>query len=264
MSEVVLVDRPAAFVARLLINRPAKRNAIDYAVRQALLDALEGFHSDSTIRAIVLGGVDGVFSAGGDLPSMGGLDAAQSAERMQHIHSLCRALAGCGLSIVSALEGPAAGAAVGMALLGDHIVVGHSTRILFPFLRLGLTPDWGQLYTLPRRVGFPTAWSLATSSDSLSGEDALRIGLADRLTADADVMDTAIGEAARLAQLPIEALRNTRARLSFPSASLSEELEREAAHQVIGLTGAEFAEGYNAFMQKRIPDFIAVPQKVSK
>jgi 2-(1,2-epoxy-1,2-dihydrophenyl)acetyl-CoA isomerase len=261
MDEVVLLDRPAPGVARLVINRPAKRNAIDHAVRQALIDALEALRADASVRALVLGGAQGVFSAGGDLPSMVGLDADQAAARLQHIHTLCRALARCGYSIVSAIEGIAAGAAVGMALLGDHIVIGRGARVLFPFLKLGLTPDWGQLLTLPRRVGKAAAWRLVTSSDPVTAEEAFRIGLADQLVEDAEVMGAAVAEAARLAQLPLDALRRARDRLASPSSSLAEELSREERDQIACLTGAEFDEGYRAFVSKRAPDFAALGRK---
>ncbi|HEY1944765.1 MAG TPA: enoyl-CoA hydratase-related protein [Roseiarcus sp.] len=263
MEQVVLLDRPAPGVARLVINRPAKRNAIDHAVRQALIDALEALRADASVRALVLGGAEGVFSAGGDLPSMAGLNADEAASRMGHIHTLCRALANSGYSIVSAVEGIAAGAAVGMALLGDHIVIGRGARVLFPFLRLGLAPDWGQLLTLPLRVGRATAWRLVTSSDPVSGEEAFRIGLADRLVEDADVMSAAVAEAARLAQLPLDALRRTRDRLASPSSSLAEELAREERDQIACLTGAEFDEGYRAFISKRAPDFVGLARKAA-
>ncbi len=263
MEQVVLLDRPAPDVVRLIINRPAKRNAIDYAVRQAMIDALETMRSDPSVRALVLGGAEGVFSAGGDLPSMGGLNLEQAAARMRHIHTLCRALAGCGYSIVSAVEGIAAGAAVGMALLGDHIVIGRGARVLFPFLRLGLAPDWGQLLTLPRRVGMATAWRILTSSDPVIGEEAFRIGLADELVEDPEVMSAAVAEAARLAQLPLDALRRTRDRIASPSASLADELAREERDQIACLTGAEFDEGYRAFMSRRAPDFVALSRKAA-
>ncbi len=258
MEPVVLLDRPAPGVARLVINRPAKRNAIDHAVRQALIDALGALHADASIRALVLGGAQGVFSAGGDLPSMAGLDVDQAAGRMRHIHMVCRGFVESGLSIVSAVEGIAAGAAVGMALLGDHIVIGRGARVLFPFLKLGLAPDWGQLLTLPRRVGKATAWRLVTSSDPVTGEEAFRISLADQLVEDAEVMGAAVAEAARLAQLPLDALRRTRDRLVSPSASLSEELAREERDQIGCLPGAEFDEGYRAFIGRRAPDFAAL------
>lgn len=261
MEQVVLLDRPASSVARLRINRPAKRNAIDHAVRQGFIDALDSLRGDPSLRALVLGGVDGVFSAGGDLPTMANLDKAQAEERMRHVHSVCRALAASGLSIVSALEGVVAGAAVGMALLGDHIVVGRRTQILFPFLRLGLAPDWGQLFTLRLRVSKVTAWRVVTSPAPVTGEEAFTIGLADQLVADDDIMKAAIVEASRLSRLPIEALRRTRERLANPSRSLEDELAREAHDQAVCLTGPEFDEGYAAFMAKRTPDFLGLAPK---
>jgi enoyl-CoA hydratase/carnithine racemase len=78
-EKAVLLDRPAPSVMRVRINRPSKRNAIDHAVREGIIDALKGLGGDGSVRALVLGGVEGVFSAGGDLPSMAGLDTEQAA-----------------------------------------------------------------------------------------------------------------------------------------------------------------------------------------
>ena len=105
--------------------------------------ALPPLLADIDVRALVFGGVGGVFSAGGDLPSMVGIDAAAARARMQHIGVLCKLVAGARVPVVSAMEGFSAGAVVGLALLGDHIVAGPGTKVLFPFLKLGLAPDWG-------------------------------------------------------------------------------------------------------------------------
>jgi 2-(1,2-epoxy-1,2-dihydrophenyl)acetyl-CoA isomerase len=255
-SEVVLVDSPAPHVARLLINRPDKRNAIDHDVRQALTEALTALQSDSKVRALVFGGVGGMFSAGGDLPSMQGLNESQIRERMQHIHVLCRLVASARIPVVSAIEGFGAGAAIGLALLGDYIVVGEGTKILFPFLRLGLTPDWGQLLTLPRRVGLPMARRILTSGAAVTGPEALRIGLADTQVTDASVMDAAINKAAEMAQLPLEAFARMKDRLNQVSASLVEELAREESDQVVCLLTDDFVEGFDAFKTKRVANFI--------
>ncbi|MEC9357999.1 MAG: enoyl-CoA hydratase-related protein, partial [Pseudomonadota bacterium] len=88
----VLVDRPVPWVLRLRINRPDKRNAIDHAVRAALTEALEAAREDRKTRAIVIGGVNGIFSAGGDIASMQGLSEADARARMQLIHHLCGTL----------------------------------------------------------------------------------------------------------------------------------------------------------------------------
>lgn len=258
-TPVVLVDRPAPHVARLLINRPDKRNAIDHGVRQQLTEALAALLGDDTVRAIVFGGAQGVFSAGGDVPSMVGLTEAQARERMRHIHRLCQLIAEAGVPVVSAIEGIGAGAAVGLALMGDRIVVGEGTKILFPFLKLGLVPDWGQLLTLPRRVGLPVARRILTEGVPVSGAEAHRIGLADTLVADAQVMATAVAQAAELALLPREAFARMKARLNHPSTSLAEELAREENDQAVCLLGDDFVEGHDAYVNKRAADFVARP-----
>ena len=258
-SSVVLLDRPAPHIARLLINRPDKRNAIDHDVRQALTESLTAVLADAGIRALVFGGVGGVFSAGGDVPSMVGLDVDGARARMQHIHVLCRLVAGAGIPVVSAIEGFGAGAAIGLALLGDHIVVGDGTKILFPFLKLGLVPDWGQLLTLPRRVGLAEARRVLTAGAAVTGSEALRIGLADALFADTDVMDAAVKKAAELAQLPMGAFARMKDRLNNVSGSLLEELAREEADQAVCLLGDEFVEGFDAYRTKRSADFVGLP-----
>ncbi|MGV3573180.1 MAG: enoyl-CoA hydratase/isomerase family protein [Ramlibacter sp.] len=255
---VVLLDRPAPHVARLLINRPDKRNAIDHAVRQGFIDHLGTLLADGSTRALVLGGVQGVFSSGGDVASMEGLDEAGARERFHHIHRLCRLVAAARIPVVSAMEGVTAGAAVGLALLGDRIVVGREARVLFPFLKLGLAPDWGQLLTLPRRVGLPAARRILVDG-KVGAEEALRIGLADLLVDDAQVMDTAVRLAGELALLPGEAFARMKQRLNHPSASLDEEFRREEDDQAVCLTSADFAEGFDAFRARRAADFIARP-----
>lgn len=252
---VVLLDRPADHVARLLINRPDKRNAIDFAVREQMALRLQEIASDGSVRALVLGGVGGMFSAGGDLPSMVGLDQDQVRARMQHVQLVCRLLAGLRLPVVSAMEGTAAGAAIGMALLGDFIVASPGTKILFPFLNLGLTPDWGMMLTLPRRIGIGPARRILTAGEPVGGDEAARIGLVDTLAPDGEVMTAAIGRAEKLARLPLEAFGRTKQRLNQVSASLLDELAREQADQVVCLLADDFEEGYAAFREKRRPDF---------
>ena len=248
------MDRPAPYVARLLIDRPAQRNAIDATVRESLLAALTAALADPTVRAVVFGGVGGMFSAGGDLPSMTGLSREAARKRLRHVHAICRAVAQAPMPVVTVLEGVAAGGAVGLALLGDHIVAADGVRILFPFLALGLVPDWGQLLTLPRRVGIPVARRFLTANKPVGAAEALHTGLADAVVADERAMPTAIETAAVMARLPREAWTRTKRRLA---GALEEDLAQEEADQVECLTGFEFAEGFAAFRAKRPADFVA-------
>ena len=145
---------------------------------------------------------------------------------------------------------------MGLALLGDHIVVGPGSKILFPFLKLGLAPDWGSLLTLPRRIGLPAARRVLGSGKTLSGTEALELGLADQLVDDASVMQAAIDKASELAQLPQAAFARMKQRLNNPATSLDAELQREEDDQAVLLLGADFKEGYAAFTEKRSADFI--------
>ena len=257
-NRVVIADKPAPNVMRLLINRPGKRNAIDHAVREGILNGLREAAASSECRAIVFGGVEGVFSAGGDLPSMGGLDEAQARSRMRHIHLVCRTASNSGLPIVSAFEGVTAGAAVGLGLLGDAIVMGKTSKILFPFMKLGLTPDWGTLHTLPRRVGMPRALQILASARPIGAADALAIGLVDQVVDDDQVMSVAVDRAREFATLPSTAFSRMKLRLNEPVSTLDEELRREEHDQVCCLTGSEFREGYDAFSDKRDANFCGV------
>ncbi|MFT4256920.1 MAG: enoyl-CoA hydratase/isomerase family protein [Pseudoxanthomonas sp.] len=255
MAGVLLVDRPAEGVLRLRINRPDKRNAIDHDVRQALTEALLAARDDASVRALVFGGSGGVFSAGGDLPSMAGLSEEQARERMRHIHVLCRLVADAGVPVISAVEGFGAGGAVGLALLGDLIVVGRGSRLLFPFLKLGLAPDWGLLRTLPARVGLSTARRLLTDGQIVDGEEAARIGLADEFVGDSDVMQVAIERAGVLSRLPLTAFSRMKERLNEPASTLDGELQREEDDQAELLRSADFQEGYAAFGERREAHF---------
>ena len=255
----VLVDWPAPHVARLLLDQPDKRNAITLETRQAILEQLGRLKLEPAMRALVFGGAGGVFSAGGDVSTMQNLSEADVRTRMAHVAKVCQLVAGLRIPVVSAVEGFAAGGAVGLALLGDFIVVGETTKFLFPFFKLGLAPDWGLLRTLPLRVGLPVARRLLTEGKTLSGREAVAIGLADQLAGPetgTDVMTAAVERASALAALPRDAFARTKARLMHPASSLDEALAHEEEDQAVLLRGADFAEGFAAFTGKRAPDFL--------
>ncbi len=253
----ILIDQPADHVCRIQINRPEKLNAVNFDVREALLQALPAIVEDPDIRAIVLGGVGGNLSAGGDVPSMEGLSDEGARERLQHIHRLCRIIWNADVPIVTAAEGIAAGGAVGLALLGDHIIVGRSTKIMVPFLKLGLVPDWGMMRSLPLRVGLPQARRLILETATIEGERAVEIGLADRVLDDSAVMSAAIKQAERLSRLPRGAVAMVKARLR-QQPSFEQDLVNEERDQVRGLTSEEFEEGFRAYTEKRSADFISL------
>ncbi len=254
--DALLTDEPAPFIRRLLINRPDARNAINADVRAALFDALTTTRDDAKIRAVILGGAGGIFCAGGDLPSMVGISPQAARERMQEGHRIIELLWGFPKPVVAAVERAAAGAGAALALAADRVIIGHQSSLLFPFLRLGLVPDWGLMQLLKRRAGLVRATRLCLDSATVKGTEAVADNLADLAVDDGDVMPTAIAEAQRLATLPTAAFARLKAGLRETGAPDPLGLRYEADAQVACLTGPEFTEGYAAFRDKRTPDFI--------
>jgi 2-(1,2-epoxy-1,2-dihydrophenyl)acetyl-CoA isomerase len=251
----VLIDYPALYVARIRINRPEKRNALDHATRQLLIDGLQAIFSDKSIRALVFGGVDGILSAGGDIGSMVDLSAEQARARMQHGRLLSLTFAEAPIPVVTAIEGMGVGNSVGLAMLGDYIVMGESAFVLFPFLKIGLVPDWAILRSLPRRVGFAFAKRVLMSCEKIPSATALSRGLVDEVVANDLVMSSAIEKASQFAELPLAAFGRMKARLNIITTTLDEELASDEDTQSACLLHAEFAEGFSAFSEKRKANF---------
>jgi len=252
---LVLSDSPAPTIRRILINRLEARNAINQSVRDALFQALVDAQEDAQVRAVILGGVGGFFCAGGDLPSLVGISAAEALARMQDGHRIVSLLWTYPKPVVAAVERIAVGAGAGLALLADRVVIGRTASLMFPFLRLGLVPDWGLMQTVARRAGQCHANRIFLHNADVKGEEAGAIGLADLVVDDDAVAAKAFEEAERLAALPIAAF--ARLKFSMRDAALSDPLNlaAEARAQVDCLTGEEFLEGYAAFREKRKPAF---------
>jgi 2-(1,2-epoxy-1,2-dihydrophenyl)acetyl-CoA isomerase len=255
MSEL-LIDHPAPYIRRLLINRPEARNAINAEVRDALYAALIAASDDHSVRAVIIGGAGGFFSAGGDLPSMVGIAPDAARVRMANGHRIVDLLWIFPKPVIAAVERAAAGAGAGIALLADRVVMGSGATLLFPFLRLGLVPDWGLVQTVLRRAGQARSTQIFFDGKPVASEAAIAAGLADLAVDDDAVMTRSIEEAERLAALPQQAFARLKFLLRQGSKTDPLNLALEAEAQVACLTGPEFVEGYAAFKEKRLPDFI--------
>lgn len=250
----VAVDTPAPGVARIRIDRPHARNAVDTPTRYALLDALGRAREDEAVRAIVLGGMGGMFCAGGDLPSMVGLNRDEAFARLRHGHEIVTLLWECRKPVVAAVERFAIGAGAGLALTADDVVTSAGTRIGFPFQQLGLVPDWGIAASLRLRAGWSVASRLLRDSAAITGEQAVALGIADHLVAEDAVMAHAIALATTRAAQPAGAFGRLKA-LMRGEAEATLALQAEAEVQAVCITSPEFAEGYAAFREKRAPRF---------
>ncbi len=152
---------------------------------------------------------------------------------------------------VAAVEGVAYGAGLSLALACDHIVATPDTRFCVPFVHVGLAPDLGLLWTLPRRVGLGRARDMMLGAEPVDGAEAMRIGLADRLAAPGEALAAAVGRAEVFARGAPAALAATKAALRHAGASLAAMLDFEAATQTMLLGTQDHAEGKAAFVERR-------------
>jgi 2-(1,2-epoxy-1,2-dihydrophenyl)acetyl-CoA isomerase len=252
---VVVYEITAPGIARIAINRPDKRNAVSPEARNALIDVVSNALGDNTVRAIVISSTEGHFCAGGDIDSMTNLDVSSGRVRMKENHRLVRLLAEAEKPIVAGVEGFAVGAGAGIALLCDSIVLAKSGALGFPFFRIGLTPDYGILFTLARRVGQAKARQILLYAEMRKGQDAVDIGLADELVSDGQAEARAIERAQAMAAMPPHAFALTKRHLAMEPQSLEEALEMETMSQSLAFVGSELEEGRAAFLEKRKPEF---------
>lgn len=180
MSDSVLLERRAG-VALITLNRPQAKNALDAAAVDTLVAHLRALRDDDGARAVVLTGAGGDFCAGGDVKAMGQGGTRSPEQRragMARYRDLATALAGFDKPLVAAVDGVAYGAGLSLALWADMVLVSDRVRMAMVFHRIGLVPDVGAWYTLPRVVGLPRAKELIYSAREFGAQEALQMNLA--------------------------------------------------------------------------------------
>ena len=244
-------------VATITLDRPAALNALTVALKEQLLAALAAVALDPTVRAVVLTGAGRAFCAGQDLRERLAQDAAPLADEVRlRYNPLIRAMRDLDKPIVGAINGVAAGAGASLAFACDIRIAAASATFLVAFGRVGLVPDSGATWLLPRLIGGAKAAELALTNDPLSATDAERFGLVARVVPDDEVVAEAQALAVRLAAGAPRALALTkRAFEQGWGASLDEQLEREADLQGEAGATADHGEGMSAFLERRAPRF---------
>ena len=252
MKPTVLVEK-RDHVAIVTLNVPEKRNALGTELATELSRHIEQLQADEQVRALVLHGGKH-FCAGGDLAAMNaGPLAMRSA--MQVGHRTVHALTSGRLPAVAAVEGVAYGAGFSLAMACDFVVADESTVFCAAFGRVGLTPDYGLMWTLPQRIGIGKTRELLMLCSEVKGREAEALRLVDRLVPQGSVLDEAIELAARLAAAPPGTIATTKAVLSRLPMSLDTMLAWEADTQSLLVRTQDVAEGIEAFMQRRAARF---------
>jgi 2-(1,2-epoxy-1,2-dihydrophenyl)acetyl-CoA isomerase len=240
-------------VATLTLNRPDTINALSAPMMAGLNAGLDAVEAGS-FRALILTGSGRGFCSGADMKELPGHRTQGAGQVLEHVfHPFFRRLRDLDMPIVTAVNGPAVGIGMSLALMGDLIVVARSAYFLLSFSRIGLVPDGGITWLLPRLIGLARARELALLAEKLPAEKALEWGLINRVVDDARLMEEARALAKRLADGPA-ALPLSR-KLFQDREDHEAQLAREAdAQQKAGMT-EDFAEGLAAFQEKREPQF---------
>jgi enoyl-CoA hydratase/carnithine racemase len=192
-------------VAVATFNRPEVRNAIDEGTRADLTEILDNVANDASVRALVLTGSGSAFCAGGDISAMQQRMAAPAGQlgssgwlRQRRLHGMISALHSLEKPTIAAVNGAAAGLGCDLALCCDFIVASEQAFFTMSYVQRGLIPDGGGLYFLPRRVGLARAKELIFSARRVQADEALRIGMADRVIPADQLLETATAWAAEL------------------------------------------------------------------
>ena len=244
-------------VALVTLDRPEALNALTVGLKVQLLAAFRAIARDRSIRAVVLTGAGRAFCAGQDLKERQSPDAAPLAvELRERYNPIVRAMRALDQPIVGAINGVAAGAGASLAFACDIRIAAAEASFLLAFGRIGLVPDSGATWLLPRLVGGAKAAQLALTTDPLSAADAERFGLVAAVVPADEVVEAARAVAVRLAGLAPAALASTKHALDRAwDIDLERALEEEAYRQGVAGASADHAEGMAAFLEKRPPRF---------
>jgi 2-(1,2-epoxy-1,2-dihydrophenyl)acetyl-CoA isomerase len=244
-------------IATITLDRPDALNALTVAMKGELLRALRSIARDRSVRSVILTGAGRAFCAGQDLRERLEPDAAPlGVELRERYNPIIRAMRSLDQPIVGAINGVAAGAGASLAFACDIRVAAENASFLLAFGRIGLVPDSGATWFLPRLVGPAKAAELALLGDSFSAADAERFGLVASVVPADGLAEAARDVAARLAVFSPRALALTKRALQRSwSVDLDEALEDEAFRQGIAGATADHAEGLAAFLEKRPPRF---------
>ena len=257
-DSTVLVELDAdAAVATITLNRPEALNALTVPMKVELLGAFRQVERDATVRAVILTGAGRAFCAGQDLRERLEPDAAPlGVEVRERYNPIIRAMRGLPKPIVGAINGVAAGAGGSLAMACDIRIASEAATFSLAFGRVGLVPDSGATWFLPRLVGATRAAELALLNDPVAAPDAVRLGLVGRVVPAEQLATEAGSVAARLAAGAPKAIALTKRALDAAwTRDLDAALEYEAQLQDMAGRTKDHAEGLAAFMEKRPPRF---------
>jgi enoyl-CoA hydratase/carnithine racemase len=258
--ECLLYD-VAEGIATLTLNRPERLNALGGSLRSDLYHAVLRASDDPDVRVMIITGAGRGFCSGGDVKAMraideGGADAGLLGKIAPERDKVVLAMRDSPKPIIAAVNGPAAGAGMNLALACDMRIASENANFAQAFVRRGLHVDWGGTYFLPRIVGMAKACELIFTGDSVDAEEALALGIVSKLVSPDELMTSARAMATKIASGPPIAIRMAKRSLYHNlDCDLRQSLEQETYSQVVCRETDDAKEGILAFTEKRTPKF---------
>ncbi len=258
MADCKLLVSGGNGIKRITINRPEKKNSLDHETVGLLRRAVAESAQDGT-RVVVLTGTGDAFCSGaelalGDQQKMVNFDVGRSLR--EEINPTIKAMRTLPIPIIARVHGAAVGAGCNYALACDIVIASDEARFGQVFVKIGLMPDAGGTYFLPRLVGYHKAFELMTTGEIITGQQAFEIGMINRVVPAWELDKTVDALAQRLVEAPPLSIAKIKAALNRDFAgALDETLEYEAENQQLCFQSPDFMEGVTAFLQKRKPVF---------
>lgn len=241
-------------ITTITLNRPEKLNAFTGTMREDLLAALRGAEG----RVVVITGAGRAFCAGGDVDSMSGLQKRGDVESFRKLLDAGRdvilQIASMAQPVIASINGIAAGAGCNLALACDYRIVSREAKLAQTFVRIGLHPDWGGTWLLPRLVGRSRALEILMTGRMVAASEAMEIGMVDRVVEDLPAETSTLARTIAGGP-PIAIAGIKRALRESERNDLAAQLALEAEHQVECFLSEDAAEGMAAFFEKRTPSF---------
>jgi 2-(1,2-epoxy-1,2-dihydrophenyl)acetyl-CoA isomerase len=261
MSDTLVKLERNGAIATVTLNRPDTGNAVNTEFARALMAASTACDEDETIRCVILTGAGRMFCVGGDIAAFiaaGDSVSSYIKELTAYVHMAVSRFSRMNKPLITAINGAAAGAGFSLAVMGDIALAARSAKLTTAYGNIGLSPDGGTSWLLPRLVGLRRAQELVLTNRRVSAEEAVTLGLVTRVVEDHALADEAMAVAAQFVKSATRAIGRTRNLLlaSF-SNSLEEHMELEARSTAQSGRDPEGREGMAAFFAKRPPNFPA-------
>ena len=236
------------------INRPEKKNALNGAMYFAVRDALIAGRDDQNVRAVIIYGLGGDFTAGNDLKEF--LEFASTDQETFPAKEFLDVLIPYSKPVIAAVEGLAVGIGATMTIHCDLVYASEGARFQMPFVNLGLNPEAGSSYALPQLVGYHNAAEIILLGGMVTAKRAYDMGFVNAVVKQSELMDTAMAVAQRITELPPGPVRLAK---SMMKKHFNDKIMKTNEHEfnsfLDGLSSPEAAEAMHSFMEKRKPDF---------